>query len=137
MAEDGRKRYSGSCLCGAVRFEAVGLKDIWCCHCRQCRSITGHYLAAAAAKRENVTVDGDVSWTTVSENAAYGFCPQCKSLLFWRHAERPTLSVAPGNLDDAVGLDVKGHVFIEEKGEYYEITDGLPQYCGYREDDLR
>jgi hypothetical protein len=23
------------------------------------------------------------------------------------------------------------HIFVDDKGDYYEITDGLPQFAGY------
>ena len=32
-----------------------------------------------------------------------------------------------GTLDAPTGLAVKGHIFTADKGDYYDITDGLPQ----------
>lgn len=134
-AED--KVYRGKCFCGAVTFAAEGLSDIWYCHCRQCRRLTGHYMAAAGVAREGLHIDGDVSWTKVSQNAAHGFCANCHSPLFWTHSERETISVVAGNLNGTRDLAVKGHVFVAEKGDYYEISDGLPQYDHYPEGMLR
>ena len=136
MAVAGSRAYSGRCLCGAVAFRATGLEDIWYCHCRQCRRLTGHHMAAARAPVTQVEISGAVRWTPVSENSAHGFCETCCSPLFWRNRLRETISILPGNLDDSSGLEVKGHVFVGEKGDYYEITDGLPQFETWPEKGL-
>jgi hypothetical protein len=40
---------TGSCLCGAIRFEIDGeLGPITCCHCSQCRRATGTAFATNA-----------------------------------------------------------------------------------------
>ncbi len=41
------------------------------------------------------------------------------------------MSVLTGCVDDTSKLEVKGHIYVEEKPAHYEITDGLPQYEGY------
>lgn len=48
--------------------------------------------------------------------------------MFWDSVGFDTISILAGNLDDTAGLDVKGHIFVSEKADYYEITDGLPQF---------
>lgn len=121
--------HTGQCHCGEVRFRARGLADIWFCHCRQCRYLTGHYLAACRARREDIEVSGEIRWASVSENASYGFCAVCCSPVLWSNKTSEYLSVLPGALDDTAGLTVKGHIFVSEKGDYYEITDGLPQFA--------
>ena len=60
--------YTGTCLCGAVSYRAVGLTDIWYCHCNQCQKLTGLYVAAAGVKRENLEIKGDVNWLPISNN---------------------------------------------------------------------
>lgn len=52
----------------------------------------------------------------------------CGCYMFWDDAARDTVSILAGSVDDTAGLEVKGHIFVAEKGDYYEITDGLPQY---------
>ena len=60
MAADAEvKTHNGGCYCGAVSYSAKGLKNLWYCHCRQCRYLTGHFMAAASAAREDFTVKGD------------------------------------------------------------------------------
>jgi hypothetical protein len=122
------EEHSGKCLCGAVTYRARGLADIWYCHCRQCRYLTGHFLPACRARREDIDVTGEVRWTPVSEHTAHGFCAQCCAPLFWSNQASEYLSILPGSLDHAQGLVVRGHIFVAEKGDYYAITDGLPQF---------
>ena len=51
--------------------------------------------------------------------------------------DKPTMSVLTGCLDDTSELEVKGHIYVEEKPAHYEITDGLPQYEGYPDGGTR
>jgi len=51
--------------------------------------------------------------------------------MFWDKAVRDTVSVLTGCLDDTDGLELKGHIFVADKGGYYDITDGLPQYDAF------
>ena len=40
-----------------------------------------------------------------------------------------------GSLDTPTGLSLARHIFIEEKGDYYDIADGVPK-CEGMEIDL-
>jgi len=120
----------GGCLCGAVRYEVRGaLRPIIMCHCTQCRRMTGHFMAATAARHADfrVVADGGLKWFAASEQARRGFCAGCGSTLFWQGVGRDYISIAAGTLDDSSGLEVAGHIFIADKGSYYEIADGTPQ----------
>jgi hypothetical protein len=123
-------RHTGGCLCGAVKFSAEGLNDLWFCHCRQCRAVTGHFLAVCRTERERFEISGEISWTPHSGTSETGRCASCASPLFWRRAESPNMSVMMGSLDSSEGIVAVGHSFVEEKGDYYSIDDGLPQFTG-------
>ena len=125
------KEYTGQCMCGDVSFTAKGLSDIWYCHCSQCRHLTGLYIAAAGVKRENLKISGDVNWLSISDKSNSGHCRSCGSYLFWDAHEFDTVSILAGSIDDTTGLEVKGHIYTADKGTFYEITDGLPQYEAY------
>ena len=128
--------HTGRCHCGAVTYRAEGLADIWYCHCRQCRSLTGHYLAACRTERDRIAITGELRWTAVSADSSHGFCAACSSPLFWSNRTSPYLSVLPGSLDSTAGIAQRGHIFVAEKGDYYQIADGLPQYDRRPEQDL-
>ncbi|MEM8959755.1 MAG: GFA family protein [Pseudomonadota bacterium] len=118
---------TGGCLCGAVSYEVTGsLRPVVACHCRQCRKTSGHHVAATSAARDHVRIKGDVRWYASSESAKRGFCPVCGSNLFW-DGPGSHLSIFAGTLDGPTELRMAGHIFCADKGDYYEIADGLPQ----------
>ena len=122
--------HTGSCLCGAVRFEVAGeLHAPDACHCTQCRKHSGHYFVSTDIPRSAITVHGEehVTWYQSSEHIRRGFCSRCGASLFWDPTHRDWTSIAMGAFDAPTGTHIKMHIFVAEKGDYYEITDGLPQ----------
>ena len=118
---------TGACLCGAVTYRVEGpLRSVTLCHCGQCRRMAGHAWGSAVAPRAAITVSGPLTWYRSSPQAERGFCPRCGSSLFWRADGEDGQSVALGSLDEPTGLTLEGHIFAGDKGDYYEITDGLP-----------
>lgn len=127
----GEARHTGSCLCGAVAFEIDGpLDGVSYCHCTQCRKMTGHHLAStqAEAKDLHFSEERGLKWFRSSHFAERGFCGECGSTLFWRADGRSDLSIAIGIIDGATGLSGGQHIFCADKGDYYNLTDGLPAY---------
>ncbi len=123
--------YTGSCLCGAVRFQVRGaLRGVVYCHCSQCRKQSGHFVAATNAKDADIVVEGleAIKWYAASATARRGFCGACGSLLFWKHNELDTISIMAGSFDRPSGLAGESHIFVGDKGDYYEIEDGLPRF---------
>jgi hypothetical protein len=122
--------HRGSCLCGAVRFEVEGeLKAPDACHCTQCRKHSGHYFASTDAPRTAVTIHGaeNVTWYASSARVRRGFCSVCGSSLFWDPIHRDWIGIAMGAFDGATDTRLALHIFVAEKGDYYDIADGLPQ----------
>jgi len=118
----------GGCLCGAVTYTIDGpLRPVVSCHCAQCRKTSGHYVAATSAARDQITIVGQVQWYKSSETARRGFCPTCGSNLFWDGAGA-NMSIHAGTLDGATGLQTRGHIYVADKGDYYEISGDLPQF---------
>jgi hypothetical protein len=123
---------SGGCLCGAVRFEVRGpLREIVFCHCGQCRRQTGLYYASTNAADADLEIRGaeEVTWYHSSENGRRGFCKHCGSALFWKYQGNDATSIQAGSLDSPTGLVPGYHIFCEDKGDFYEIRDGLPQFA--------
>jgi hypothetical protein len=124
--------HSGQCLCGAVRFTTTGpLRPVIYCHCNQCRKQTGHFLAATNVALAHLTIKGGdtIRWFAASTFARRGFCGICGSVLFWQPNDGDCISVAAGAFDLPSGLVAKEHVFVADRGDYYRITDGLPQFA--------
>ena len=122
--------HTGSCLCGAVRFEVAGaLKPPDACHCTQCRKVSGHYWASTDVPRAALTIMGadSVAWFRSSEKVQRGFCSTCGSALFWDPIHKDTIGVAMGAFDAPTDTRLAIHIFVADKGDYYDINDGLPQ----------
>ena len=122
---------TGHCNCGAVRFRTTGpLREVVACHCSQCRRQSGLYFAATNVPDENIVIEGgeNITWYQASDFARRGFCATCGSALFWKHRDDPHISVLAGAFDEPSGLNMTKHIFCADKGDFYEINDGLPQY---------
>ena len=117
---------TGSCLCGAVKYEARNLRNVIACHCGQCRKQTGTYMSATAAKDVDfkLTEKRVLKWYRASDTAQRGFCGECGSVLFWKGDGRDYISITAGSLDGATGLKLEGHIYCDDAGDYYEIAGG-------------
>jgi hypothetical protein len=111
------------------------LRDVLVCHCSECRRWSGHVFAATAAARRDVvmTEERGLSWIASpasDTHARRGFCAECGASLFWDAPDRDTVSIAAGSLDPPTGLQVTGHVYVGQAGDYYELPeDGLPRHA--------
>jgi hypothetical protein len=125
--------HSGGCLCGAVRFRAHGeLSKVVACHCSQCRRQSGHFWASINVSDEELEIDGadGVTWYSATPGIARGFCSVCGSFLFWKRDGEDYTSVGAGVFDLPTTLVLTQHIYCADKGDYYEIKDGLPQFPG-------
>ena len=121
--------HKGSCLCRAVTFEVNGnLSPPDACHCSQCRKQSGHFFASTDVFRSAITINGadNLTWFSV-ENVQRGFCSICGSSLFWDPINRDWIAVAMGAFDTPTNTNLGKHIFVANKGDYYDITDSLPQ----------
>ena len=121
---------TGSCLCGKVAFTIDGdLSPPSACHCGQCRKQSGHVWSSTSTHLDNLsfTASDTLRWFRASETARRGFCSECGSFLFWQHNEEDTISISMGALSAPTGLKLSKHIFVEDKGDYYDISDDLPQ----------
>ena len=119
-------------MCGAVRYQVKGpLRDVENCHCSLCRRAHGHVAAYTAAPSAALTLIAErgLRWY-VADGRERGFCAECGASLFWRRAGSEQTSIAAGTLDPPTGLRTALHIFVDSRGDYYEIADALPQYPG-------
>ncbi|MEQ8282090.1 MAG: GFA family protein [Amphiplicatus sp.] len=133
------KRLSGKCMCGAIVFEALADKpEVVACHCGQCRAWSGHYWASINVPFDAMKIkvgEEHLSWFRSSDYARRGFCAKCGSALFW-HADKldehkHRIAVAAGAVSPPTGVKVERHIFVADKGDYYDIADGAPQLDTY------
>lgn len=124
------KKYTGSCLCGSVTYELTGpLRDSIACHCIQCRKTSGHYWSATQVPNDRfkITKDDGLKWFHSSCTARRGFCTGCGASMFWQHDKEDATSVATGTVDGETGLITSSHIYVVDKGDYYEIEPGPQQ----------
>ena len=127
----------GKCLCGAVSLEVEGdlERQPEACHCSQCRKQSGHVFAAVNVRRDALTIHGEdrITWYQSSDQVQRGFCSLCGSTLFWS----PTIdgyefiAIAMGLLEPPTGVRLAKHTFVGDKGDYYDLNDGVPQSKSY------
>jgi|TARA_B100000242_G_scaffold66313_1_gene41087 hypothetical protein len=124
----------GSCECQGVMFELTGeLRDVVFCHCSQCRKTSGHYWAATQVSKGNLNLikATSLSWYDSSDKARRGFCSVCGSSMFYERKGIDKISVSAGSLEIPTSLDRMRHIYVASKGDYYDISDDLPQFEEY------
>src|SRR5579863_5611319 len=123
---------TGSCLCGAVRYEASETGMAVHCHCSRCRKWHG----AAFASIVRVPLDtlritsGEESISRYPSSPGIDrcFCKVCGSSLFTLRHDLGRAHVRLGTVDGDPGVRPSLHAFVGSKASWFEITDSLPQY---------
>ena len=129
---------SGSCLCGAVRFEIHGAFDsFFLCHCSRCRKGSG------SAHGANLFASGaTIRWTTgeaairtfrvPGTRHERSFCIECGSALPDVQADGAFLKVPAGSLDGPVDIRPTAHICCASRADWDDgldriaTIDGLP-----------
>ena len=123
----------GSCLCGAVAFEATDPIELRNCHCSRCRKARGAAFAA------NMFVPtGSFRWIRGEDlvivyrlpNAqrfGNSFCRICGSPMPRALPTRDVVLIPAGALDDDPKIRTSSHIYVGSKAPWHEITDDLPQ----------
>ena len=121
---------TGSCLCGAVRYEVAGpLRDVVECHCAMCRKTHGHIGAYTAAPKGalHIVERRGLKWYASSEKARRGFCSECGGTLFYEPLQKDYMAIAAGTLDPPTGLKTNLQIYVASRGDYYEINPAIRQ----------
>src|SRR5262249_5234847 len=86
----GKEPLRGSCHCGAVHWDFIGIPDgATACNCTVCRRYGA--LRAYDYEGEGITVSGPTQPYMRGRAISFHFCPTCGCVAFWRAL----------NLDDA------------------------------------
>lgn len=128
---------TGSCLCGAVRFEIKGAPaTTGACHCSMCRKWSGGVFLGIEVAPGAVSFSGEANVTIYPSSAwaERGFCRTCGSSLFYRiTAEGPHKGgyhFGLGALDDANGIALTDEIFIDEKPDGYAFAGETRKMTG-------
>jgi hypothetical protein len=126
----------GSCLCGDVAYEITGAPlRMYYCHCSRCRQ------GRSAAHGSNVFYKAEgFRWIRGAEQVqdfplpgaqffGTAFCKRCGSELPRVSVERNVASVPAGSLDSDPGITPTGHIYVDSKAPWFDITDELPQFA--------
>lgn len=127
-----QKQLTASCECGGVSFVVVGQpRAVVNCHCSQCLKTHGHIAAYTNAEEQDLKFlsDRTLTWYRSSNSAQRGFCNACGASIFWKRDDASDISIAAGMVDRPSGLATAGHIFVDSKGDYYEIGDELPKHA--------
>jgi hypothetical protein len=127
----------GSCLCGDVQFEVSGRPmRFGFDHCSRCRKSSGSAFATWMICRpadfrfvrgaELVRVfEMPVRETPPGYRRA--FCGRCGGPVPLNFGE--WVGIPAGTLDEDPGIRPQGHIFVEFKAPWFEISDSLPQFA--------
>ncbi|MFK7855350.1 MAG: GFA family protein [Granulosicoccus sp.] len=63
-----------------------------------------------------------------ARHAERGFCKHCGSFILWREVDSLHTSISAGCLDSPTGLELTSHIYVQDKGDYYKLDDGLPTF---------
>lgn len=129
----------GSCLCGAVTYEAAGPFDMMAhCHCSMCRKHHGAmfatFLCAPLAGFRWISGEDAVVVYESSDNGHRPFCRRCGSVVPMVMTNMDLVFLLAGNLEDDPGIRPEMHIFTGSRASWYQITDLLPQHAGHPPD---
>ncbi len=126
-------KHSGSCLCGAVRFEIAGdFERFYLCHCEYCRKDTGSAHAAnlfsSTASLEWLSGEDKVRvFNLPSTRHRNCFCSTCGSALPDLQMNGALLKVPAGSLDTEVRVRPDAHIFCASKASWDEALEKVPK----------
>ena len=133
------KRYTGGCLCGALRYEAVG-ESIGSghCYCGDCRRASGSgFVPFMAFKAEAVRFTGEArefrSKAANGGDAVRNRCARCMSLVFGGEIGKShSYTLYAGSLDDPSAFHPTFAIFAEGRPPWalippdFKVFDRMP-----------
>ncbi len=127
---------SGSCLCGAVVFEA-DLPSRFCahCHCNNCRRAHGAaFVTWVGFQNEQFRFTkgkSDLTRSLTDTDATRGFCARCGTTLTYESGRwAGEVHVVLANIDGEIDRAPGAHVYVDHKAAWWSIADDLPQFGG-------
>lgn len=131
MSQTG-KPYTGGCLCGAVRYEAVGEPTMMgCCYCADCRKASGSgFIPFMGFPAEAIAFSGQTrqfrSPSFRGTEAVRNSCPACGGLVFGGEVGKSeSHTIYAGSLDDASRFHPKIAIFDRDRPDWAVLPPGI------------
>ena len=127
------RKHTGSCLCGAVRYEVHGaFEQFYLCHCGYCRKDTGSAHAAnlftTTARLTWLTGHDKVtSYDLPSTRHSKSFCSICGSALPRQQMDSVLLVIPAGSLDSPLTMRPDAHIFVASRADWDHGLESIRQ----------
>jgi hypothetical protein len=118
-------RFSGGCICGAVRYECTADPiAMGNCHCRDCQRATGSAFAAAIlVPTSTVNIAGEVKYYEVTGDSG------AIARLFGKPAASPDITdIMAGSLDDPSCYRPQADVYTASAQPWDYMNPDLPKF---------
>ena len=125
---------SASCLCKGVKMTIRGeFRPVINCHCIQCTKTHGNYAAYTSVLEKNIVFESKktLKWFNSSTKARRGFCNNCGASIFFKRSGSKSVSISAGLFKKPTKLKTISHIYIQNKRDYYKISDNLPKFKKY------
>lgn len=129
-------KITGSCLCGAVAFEAE-LPSLFVghCHCTMCQRAHGAGYVTWIGVREDgfrITAGAeDVVHFRSSDHLTRSFCGRCGATMFCNaDAHENVIDITLANLHGAADRAPGGHYYFDSHASWAAVDDDLPKFGG-------
>ena len=131
------KRYTGGCLCGALRYEAHG-EPLFAghCYCSDCRRASGSgFIPFMGFSSSAVRFSGEtrkfVSKSARGSDAVRNSCPICSSLVFGGEiGKTDSFTIYAGSLDDPSSFRPTIAIFARGRPSWAVIPPDLAIFDG-------
>ncbi|WP_434384971.1 GFA family protein [Melittangium boletus] len=132
---DTGKRYTGGCLCGALRYEAEG-EPLYTgyCYCGDCRKASGSgFIPFLGFSSRAVRFTGEPRqfWSKnyKGKDAVRNFCPTCGGLVFGGEVGvDDSHTVYAGTLDTPALFQPAMAIFLRDRAPWAPLPPGL-EHC--------
>jgi len=129
------KRYTGGCLCGALRYEAEGEPSAsgYCC-CGDCRKASGSgFIPFMGFTASAVRFSGESRQFVVKSargtEAVRNFCPLCGGLVFGGIVGKDTnFTIYAGSLDDPSLFSPQIAIFTRDRPAWLVLPPGVTAF---------
>ena len=128
-------RYTGGCLCGALRYEAIGEpRGQGYCYCVDCQKASGSgFIPFLSFNSRAVQFVGDArqfrSLAASGREAVRNFCPVCSGLVFGGEVGiSQSHTVYAGTLDDTSLFRPTMAIFTRSRPSWALTPAGLTQF---------